>query len=177
MKNLFIFLGGGLVGAGITYIGMSAKFNKYEERINAELANISTTSESEEKDVEENADKPLTDEDVIISEEEAEKIQKEEYNKITEKYNNEAIAEEPYVIDIGEAGEFDNYEVVELTYYEDNVLKYKKGKIVEDIEYLVTEEALKQFNSYGVVAVRHDYIKKDFLISKCKNTYSETFEG
>ena len=134
MKNLFIFLGGGLVGAGITYIGMSAKFNKYEERINAELANISTTSESEE----ENTDKPLTDEDIIISEEEAEKIQKEEYNKITEEYNNEAIAEEPYVIDIGEAGEFDNYEVVELTYYEDNVLSYDDGTIVEDIEYLVT---------------------------------------
>lgn len=81
--------------------------------------------------------------------------------------------EHPYVIDPHDLGEFDDYTVIVLTMYEDEIVADENDEIVEDTDRIIGEEALDILKK-GVetsVYVRNDQLKCDYEISLDARSY------
>lgn len=97
-----------------------------------------------------------------------------DYSKLTVNlgYANDAkeggtdMRKKPYVIEPGEFGEADGYDVVSLTFYADGVLTDDFDNEIEDVEGLVGKDSLNHFGEYeeDSVFVRNDLYKTDFEI-------------
>lgn len=101
------------------------------------------------------------------------KQDREEYSIIIENhgYSEEAYekAERPYIITPNEFGEFEDYTVVSLTYYEGNgVLADDLDEPIEDISGTVGTDAVNHFGEYeeDSVFVRNDRRKTDYEINR-----------
>lgn len=104
-----------------------------------------------------------------------------QYIDLSEKYKEVGDYEEdkddymdkPYVISPDDFGEFEDYERISLTYYENDVLTDENDEVVDDIENIVGIESLNHFGDYEEVAVfvRNDRIKCDFEILKDNREY------
>lgn len=83
----------------------------------------------------------------------------------------------PYVIAPEEYDELDDYEAVSLTYYDDKVLAYFDGEIIDDIEGTVGFDALTSFGEYedDSVHVRNNQLKTDYEILKDIRRYEDVY--
>ncbi len=81
----------------------------------------------------------------------------------------------PYVISAEQFGEFEDYEALTLTYYDDEVLADDNLDIVDDIDNIVGAESLNHFvkDETDVVYVRNDAHKCDYEICRDEESYSE----
>lgn len=86
--------------------------------------------------------------------------------------------EKPYVIPPEEFGEFEDYEQVSLTYYEDHILTDDMDNIIEDVEEMIGFESLTHFGEYedDSVFVRNDAKMCDYEILKDVRTYAEALK-
>lgn len=95
--------------------------------------------------------------------------------KPTERVGKDYFA---YVITPEEFGEFDEYEKISLTYYDDQILADENADIVEDIEETVGIESLTHFGEYedDSVFVRNDIRKCDYEILLDHRNYSDVIK-
>ena len=85
----------------------------------------------------------------------------------------------PYVISPDEFGELDDYDLISLTYYADEVLADDIDEIVEDVDDVVGLDSLTHFGEYepDSVFVRNDRLKADYEILLDERTYPEAIQG
>lgn len=94
-----------------------------------------------------------------------------EINKAIDGSNSDG----PYIITPDQLGEKDNYDIITLYYYSDNVLATETGNIVDDINWTIGEDALEYIGKYedGAITVRNDRLKCDYEIFEDLRTYSD----
>lgn len=83
--------------------------------------------------------------------------------------------ERPYIISPDEFDELDDYEVISLTYYADDVLADDMDELVEDVDDVVGDDFASHFGEYeeDSVFVRNDRLKADYEILKDERNYSD----
>lgn len=83
--------------------------------------------------------------------------------------------DKPYIISPDSFGEFNEYEIISLTYYSDQVLADENDEKIEDVESIVGYESLAHFGEYedDAVFVRNDRLKCDYEILMDNRLYSE----
>ncbi len=83
--------------------------------------------------------------------------------------------DKPYVIAPEEFGELDDYEIISLTYYADQILADDNDVIVDDVENVVGFDSLNSFGEYedDSVFVRNDRLKCYYEILLDQRKYSD----
>ncbi len=97
---------------------------------------------------------------------------KDSSNRNEERKETESV---PYVISPDEFGEFDEYEKISLTYYNNHVLADENDEVIEDVEETVGVESLTHFGEYedDSVFVRNDIRRTDYEILLDQRSYSD----
>jgi len=110
----------------------------------------------------------------------ASKLQKHGYTNYSDISNNKKeeeskVVDKPYVISPDNFGEFDDYEKISLTYYEDQILADDNDDLVDDVEDIIGFESLTHFGDYedDSVFVRNDRLKCDYEILMDHRNYSD----
>lgn len=102
-------------------------------------------------------------------------IKNEGYLSESERKEETAMSDVPYVISPDEFGEFADYDTISLTYYVDGVLTDEMEEIIEDIDELVGLHSLNHFGEYedDAVFVRNDERRCDYEILLDQRNYSD----
>ena len=98
-----------------------------------------------------------------------------EHNDYDNSAQNELEVDKPYVISPEEFGEFDNYEQISLTYYDDGYLADDMDDLVEDVEDIIGWELLNHIGEYeeDAIHIRNDSLKTDYEILRVMDRYSD----
>ena len=174
LRKLFIFVAGAAVGSAVTW--KLAK-RKYEQIANEEIESVKEWYSKGIHGLRE------TIEESIEPEDEDDDPDKKEYESIIDEqgYNEDDDVEEPYMISPDEFSEFDDYEAIDLTYYEgDGVLVDEDDELVDDVIETVGKnvlEYLQNENSEDVVHVRNDKLKSDYEICKVSGSYEDVTQN
>lgn len=187
-KNFMMFVLGVAVGSVVTWRYVE---KKYERIAQEEIDSVKEVFSKRETDV--------TEDDEVIREkasnakekpnivEYAAKLREQGYTNYSdvepetkkEEANEESMyIDTPYVIQPEEVGEFDDYEIIGLTYYADQVLTDEDDKLVEDIEDTIGFDSLSRFGEYedDSVFVRNDRLKCDYEILLDQRKYSDVIK-
>ena len=187
-KNFMMFVLGVAVGSVVTWRYVE---KKYEQIAQDEIDSVKEVFSKRETDV--------TEDDEVIREkasnakekpnivEYAAKLREQGYTNYSdvepetkkEEANEESMdIDTPYVIQPEEVGEFDDYEIIGLTYYADQVLTDEDDKLVEDIEDTIGFDSLSRFGEYedDSVFVRNDRLKCDYEILLDQRKYSDVIK-
>ena len=188
VKNFMIFAAGAAIGSAITWNFVKAK---YEQIANEEIASVKDTYA---KKLEEIRDREIEDElgeddeadfyeedtdEEEFSEDDMENyydaVREYEHNDYDNSTKNELEVDKPYVISPEEFGEFDNYEQISLTYYDDGYLADDMDDLVEDVEDIIGWELLNHIGEYeeDAIHIRNDSLKTDYEILRVMDRYSD----
>ena len=188
VKNFIIFAAGAAIGSVITWNFVKAK---YEQIANEEITSV---KETYAKKLEEIRDHEIEDElgeddeddfyekdtdDEEFSEGDMENyydaVREYEHNDYDNSAQNELEVDKPYVISPEEFGEFDNYEQISLTYYDDGYLADDMDDLVEDVEDIIGWELLNHIGEYeeDAIHIRNDSLKTDYEILRVMDRYSD----
>ena len=188
VKNFIIFAAGAAIGSAITWNFVKAK---YEQIANEEIASVKDTYA---KKLEEIRDREIEDElgeddeDDFYEEDTDEEefsegdmenyydaVREYEHNDYDNSAQNELEVDKPYVISPEEFGEFDNYEQISLTYYDDGYLADDMDDLVEDVEDIIGWELLNHIGEYeeDAIHIRNDSLKTDYEILRVMDRYSD----
>lgn len=188
VKNFMIFAAGAAIGSVITWNFVKAK---YEQIANEEITSV---KETYTKKLEEIRDHEIEDElgeddeDDFYEEDTDEEefsegdmenyydaVREYEHNDYDNSAQNELEVDKPYVISPEEFGEFDNYEQISLTYYDDGYLADDMDDLVEDVEDIIGWELLNHIGEYeeDAIHIRNDSLKTDYEILRVMDRYSD----
>ena len=187
VKNFIIFAAGAAIGSAITWNFIKAK---YEQIANEEIASVKDTyakklEEIRDHEIEEELGED--DEDDFYEEDTDEEefsegdmenyydaVREYEHNDYDNSAQNELEVDKPYVISPEEFGEFDNYEQISLTYYDDGYLADDMDDLVEDVEDIIGWELLNHIGEYeeDAIHIRNDSLKTDYEILRVMDRYS-----
>lgn len=150
LNNIIIFAVGAAVGSVVTWKIMKTRY----EQLQDEYFEYEETPDSEEEY------------DNIIKDEGYETIENEEREE------EDDMEDKPYIITPEEFGEGE-YETESLIYYDDDVLTYENGKVIDNVDEIVGVGSLYTFGQYedDSVFVRNDKLKKDFEILADERNY------
>lgn len=188
VKNFMIFAAGAAIGSAITWNFVKAK---YEQIANEEIASVKDTyakklEEIRDHEIEEELGED--DEDDFYEEDTDEEefsegdmenyydaVREYEHNDYDNSAQNELEVDKPYVISPEEFGEFDNYEQISLTYYDDGYLADDMDDLVEDVEDIIGWELLNHIGEYeeDAIHIRNDGLKTDYEILRVMDRYSD----
>lgn len=188
VKNFIIFAAGAAIGSAITWNFVKAK---YEQIANEEIASVKDTyakklEEIRDHEIEEELGED--DEDDFYEEDTDEEefsegdmenyydaVREYEHNDYDNSAKNELEVDKPYVISPEEFGEFDNYEQISLTYYDDGYLADDMDDLVEDVEDIIGWELLNHIGEYeeDAIHIRNDSLKTDYEILRVMDRYSD----
>ncbi len=163
LSKFVAFAAGAAIGSAVTW---KLLYNMYEQRLEEEIDSYKEARSRRER-VKEDSEGVSDEEDPAITRAEYEEIIKESgYATQSEIEEETDDVEEAYVISPDEFDEFDDYNTVSLTYYEDDVLTDEDGEIVEDIEGTVGKNFARHFGDYeeDAVHIRNDSRKCDYEI-------------
>lgn len=165
LKGVFIFFAGMMVG------GLAVKY-KYEQII-AEMEADKTADEDviKEEPSESEEKKGETDE---ASYESAEKskydniINQNGYDEKAGKEDEPMAVNLPYIISPEQFGENDDYDMMSMTYYANDILTDDDNQVIEDVEGSIGLDFINHFGEYeeDAVFVRNDRTKYDYEILK-----------
>lgn len=188
VKNFIIFAAGAAIGSVIMWNFVKAK---YEQIANEEITSV---KETYAKKLEEIRDHEIEDElgeddeDDFYEEDTDEEefsegdmenyydaVREYEHNDYDNSAQNELEVDKPYVISPEEFGEFDNYEQISLTYYDDGYLADDMDDLVEDVEDIIGWELLNHIGEYeeDAIHIRNDSLKTDYEILRVMDRYSD----
>lgn len=188
VKNFIIFAAGAAIGSVITWNFVKAK---YEQIANEEITSV---KETYAKKLEEIRDREIEDElgeddeDDFYEEDTDEEefsegdmenyydaVREYEHNDYDNSAQNELEVDKPYVISPEEFGEFDNYEQISLTYYDDGYLADDMDDLVEGVEDIIGWELLNHIGEYeeDAIHIRNDSLKTDYEILRVMDRYSD----
>ena len=205
MKGLLIFAAGLAVGA---VAGAVIVKNKVLADAKAEIEEVreyyrESRGVKEVEEVKEKVEETIDRIQDLIEEhvEEVKKVEKKEYelkdiqikdepktgltnySQITKMYMsndkyNQAMYDDPFVIDPSEFGENPEYDTETLTYFADGVLVDDVDDVIEEPDIVVGLENLKVFEEFGAttVYVRNDIYKTDYEIIRDDWNYSDLKE-
>lgn len=197
-KIFAVFAIGAAVGSACTF--KYAK-DKYEKRYQEELASMKDAlSDGEKCEVpdeqpepakDEEEDRHLTREQKSIDIKQHEEIlQQNGYTNYSkpgdvdddEEYDdNPALDYKPYIVSYLEFGQEEGYEVVNATFWADQILTDDANDIVEDVEQFVGFDALSHFgedeNDPDSVYVRNPRLRLDIEICRSELTYKEYLQN
>lgn len=187
LSKVFIFATGAAIGSVVTWKILKTKYEEivqeeldsirdaYREKIDSDKSRIEKLEEVSDyikEGFETNLNNPKPD----LMEYAATVMEQGYTSEDLTKGDSEDLAG-PYVIAPEEYDELEDYEAVSLTYYDDKVLAYFDGEIVEDIEGTVGFDALTSFGEYedDSVHVRNNHIKTDYEILKDHRRYEDVY--
>ena len=186
MIKLFIFTAGATIGSVVTWNVLKTKYEQianeeiesvkrhykmkeageqavkgFEDGLNGVKETTSAAGEEIKAKYESYAKRYLSDQDEKPDSE----VKKKEEEKV----------EKPYVISPDEFGEIDEYEIISLTLYADNVLADDQGNVIDDVEETVGRDSLNHFGEYeeDSVFVRNDERRCDYEILADALTYED----
>ena len=183
-KNFIIFAVGAATGSAVTWKLLKTKYERIAQEEIDSVKEVFSRKETRSEDVVE--DKTETQQESVEN-----KPSKASYMEFTEKlgYTNysdvgakEEIEDEPtptsvapYVVSPDEFGFAEGYDIVNLTYYKDEILADDMDDIIDDIEGTVGEASLRRFGEYepDAVHVRNDVRRVEYEILRVRETYSE----
>ena len=200
MKNLLIFAAGIGIGSAATYFIVKDKIRKeYEEEYaqtrafytdkvnelekakNNVIPNENPDAEVvEEIDIQRNGPKERRLVNPSLKDVAAQIITEEKYTAEPKKDVRKKL-DLPYVISPDEFGDLD-YECIDLTYYEDDILADDEDEIIDDVLETVGPEALDAFGREDgeeefVVHVRNDARKCDYEITRDFRNYDDVIRA
>ena len=183
LTGFVIFLTGAAIGSAATWYFVK---DKYEKKAQADIESVKSkfTYKKEESakksEPEKEAIKEVTKEKPNIAEY-AKMLSKEGYTdySVSEKREEKGETPKPYVISPDQFREFDDYDVISLTYYADHILADDNDEIVEDVEDVVGFESLGHFGEYedDSVYVRNERLKVDYEILLDQRRYTEVIQS
>lgn len=179
LTGFVIFLTGAAIGSTATWYLVK---DKYEKKAQADIESVKSkfTYKKEESakksEPEKEAIKEVTTEKPNIAEY-AKMLSKEGYTDYSTPEKGEVA--KPYVISLDQFREFDDYDVISLTYYADHILADDNDEIVEDVEDVVGFESLGHFGEYedDSVYVRNERLKVDYEILLDQRRYTEVIQS
>lgn len=182
VTNLVMFAVGAAVGSVVTWQYVK---KKYEQIAQEEIDSVKAVFLKKGPDMEvvvsdapQQAETRKVEEKPNISEYAA-MLGKEGYTSYSGigsgKEEQASMKDKPYVISPEEFGEFEGYERISLTLYEDQVLADDNDELVEDVEDTIGFESLTHFGEYedDSVFVRNDRLKCDYEILLDHRAYSD----
>lgn len=186
LTNVSLFAAGAAIGSVVTWKLLKTKYEQIaQEEIDSVKERFSTPKSDEAPDTD--SDEPIeTTHELGMSRkpdirEYAAKLQEEgystDYASVTTTNSKKEVAdvERPYTISPDEYGELDDYELISLTYYADNVLADDLDELVEDVDEVVGLASLETFGEYekDSVFVRNDKRKCDYEILRDARKYTD----
>lgn len=172
--NLFMFVMGAIAGSVATWQYVR---KKYERIAQEEIDSVKEKFKSDKESVIEEQSQEKKDLAECIN-----KIREYGYGEVNrneiENKEEKATMDKPYVISPDEFGEFDDYEKISLTYYEDQILADDGDELIEDVEEVVGSESLNCFGEYedDAVFVRNDRLKCDYEILLDHRKYTDVVQ-
>jgi len=179
--NFMMFVLGVAVGSVVTWKYVEKKYeqiaqdeiNSVKEVFSKRVAEFTEDTEDTEE-VRIKADNAKEKPDII---EYAARLRKQGYINYSDMVDEkpEEVKDEPYVIAPEEFGELDDYEIISLTYYADQILADDNDVIVDDVENVVGFDSLNSFGEYeeDSVFVRNDRLKCYYEILLDQRKYSD----
>lgn len=180
--NFLTFTAGAAVGSVVTWKLIKTKYEQIAQEeidsVKESFSNKPNYEGPEDSDEAERANEP----NPTDIREYASKLQSEGYtdysnvnNSKPEKKTVADNVEKPYVISPEEYGDIEEYDCIELTYYEDGVLTDDGDEIIDDVDAIVGEGSLETFGDYedDSVHVRNDRLKCDYEILRDPRKYSD----
>lgn len=171
LSKVVIFAAGAAIGSAVTW---KLLYNRYEQMREEDIESYKEAHSRRER--REDSEGDIQEEDPAIARAEYEEIIKESgYATQSEIEEETDDVEKPYVISPDEFDEFDDYQTVSLTYYEDDVLTDDDNEIVDDIEGTVGTDFARHFGEYeeDSVHIRNDSRKCDYEILRDSRRYSD----
>lgn len=178
LNKILIFAAGAIIGSAVSWKFAKDKYERIaQEEIDAvkkyyanKLKEASTDKEPPTKPEEEESADPSVSEYNNI-------LQSEGYFSYDEVQDMRKHfgKDHPYVIEPAEYGEFDDYDLLSLTYYADGVLVDSSGEPVDDVDGLIGTEALDRIGEFepDSIHVRNDKRKADIEILQDLSRYSD----
>lgn len=173
LSKVLMFTVGAAIGSAVTYILMRRKYENIEVYTDADL--------NQEYG---------QDDDATYSHEDSEADSKEQdmvqYHKYVKRYSGNSLMDDveenmkgvtdvdrPYLISVEEYAELDDYEVISLYYYEDDVLTDELGNVIDDVDDTVGIDNLKKFDDIGVdsIYIRNDARQSDYEVLRDMGRY------
>lgn len=179
--NLFMFVMGAIAGSVATWQYVKRKYERIAQEEIDSVKEKFFKSEAKVCTKENNIDKLILKEKPDLAEC-INKIKEYGYGEINteeiELKEDKMTVDKPYVISPDEFGEFDEYETISLTYYEDQILADDGDELIDDVEEVVGSESLKCFGEYedDAVFVRNDRLKCDYEILLDHRKYSDVIQ-
>lgn len=186
--NFTLFIFGAAVGSTVTWIYAKKKYELiaqeeinsvkevFSKRENGNAVKEAEFNKQEEKpDLKEYASKIHKNNYTNYSDTDGESETKRETGKQDERNKNGYFT---YVITPEEFGEFDDYEKVSLSYFDDQILADENLDIVDDIEETVGIDSLTHFGEYedDSIFVRNDERKCDYEILLDHRNYEDVIK-
>ena len=175
LNNVIIFTAGAIIGSAVTWKLLETK---HEQRLEEELESYKEARSKRERVSEISEERDIIpEEDLGISRAEYEElVQSSGYATQSEIEEQDVDnVEKPYVISPDEFAEFEDYETVSLTYYEDGILTDDNNEMVDDIAGTVGKDFVRHFGDYedDAVHIRNDGKKCDYEILRDSRNYSD----
>lgn len=177
---------GVIVGAMATYFAMRKKCQEIVNKDAEELRKYYTQREKNENNKEDKDSPCLAKKNIQEKpfEEYAQKVEDlkyADYSSSSEKEKSdgeEKSKAKPYVISPDEFGEYDDYEKISLTYFDDGYLTDDCNVLVDDVEGTVGSVSLAHIGEYedDAVHVRNDVLKVDYEILQVLDKYEPVDE-
>lgn len=179
LKLAVSFFSGLVIGGVGTYFILAKRLNKkYADRADEEIKSVSEFYKRKKEDISNDKINSLREKPDIRTYRNV--IEQEEYaygidqHPISEK--------EPYLIDPDSFGEFDSYDTISMTYYNDGFLVDDVSNSPVSADETITIEALDHFGDpkYGYeeeeIYVRNEKLKIDYEITRTDSKYSDEIE-
>ena len=172
--NFMLFIFGAAIGSAATWMYTKKKYEQlaqeeinsvkevFSKRANTAVKEAEFSKQQEKPDLNEYAAKVRENGYTNYSDTDS----KAEYKKEIRKQNEHNKGYFAYIITPEEFGEFDDYEKISLTYYNDQILADENDEIIDDIDETVGIDSLTHFGEYedDSVFVRNDERKCDYEI-------------
>ena len=167
------FVAGAVIGSLVTWTVVKKKYEQIaQEEIESVKAHFSKREKKEEK-----TSTDTTEEKRGNLNQYADVLVKNSYAQYSNASKEELVkeSERPYVISPEEFGELDDYEMITLIHFSDNVLTDDDGELVENIDETVGNDYASHFGEYedDSVFVRNDRLGCDYEILFDQRKYSE----
>lgn len=187
--KVFIFAAGAILGSAVAWKLAKTKYERLaQEEIDSVKKMVArrTKKQAEELIWDKESEDEKKGMDKVIDE--AAKLQQKEHvdyaSYYTPEYDTEKEKTEeggpetmrnPYVIPPEEFGDIEEYDKIELTLYQDQILADDMDELVENVEETIGFESLNHFGEYedDSVFVRNDKMKCDYEILLDERTYAE----
>lgn len=175
IKSFIAFTAGVVIGSVATWKYLDEKYKKLAQEEIDSVKEVFTKRSNRDT---ENTTMPTDKKQSMLDIDYADQLRKLSYinysNSDKKEVENKTMSNcEPYVIPPEKFGNDDNYELISLTYYSDNILGDDSDDVIDDVDSVVGPDALTSFGKYedDCVFVRNEQRMTEYEILLDSRTY------